>query len=163
MSCLQKNWIHPVYNTVITSCSRASKWPWSIVLLEQLISHQNSFRKANLYSFNATLSACERRGLWDSWMCTLTTNARKSGHSWFSIIELSSKCMWERSRMAKSFDVSLSFFFWSSYDPCDLWCYCSQLCGWICLGRCLEFLVRSDEFESTSLSWTLQLPYRVLP
>lgn len=54
----------PVYNTVITSCSRASKWPWSIVLLEQLISHQNSFRKANLYSFNATLSACERRGLW---------------------------------------------------------------------------------------------------
>ena len=54
----------PVYNTVITSCSRASKWPWSIVLLEQLISHQNSFRKANLYSFNATLRACERRGLW---------------------------------------------------------------------------------------------------
>ena len=53
----------PVYNTVITSCARASKWQWSICLLDRL-RHPKSHCKANLFSFNASLNACERRGLW---------------------------------------------------------------------------------------------------
>lgn len=53
----------PVYNTVITSCARASKWQWSICLLDRL-RNPKSHCKANLLSFNASLNACERRGLW---------------------------------------------------------------------------------------------------
>lgn len=52
-----------VYNTVITSCARASRWPWSLWLLEELISCESRPR-ANLLTFNAAIHACERRGLW---------------------------------------------------------------------------------------------------
>ena len=51
-----------VHNTVITSCARASRWPWSLWLLTELSESPKS--RANLLTFNAAIHACERRGLW---------------------------------------------------------------------------------------------------
>ena len=59
---LQYSSLFRCLHEVMTGCGRASRWVWALWLLGQL----RAECKANVFSFNAALHACERRGLWQT-------------------------------------------------------------------------------------------------
>ena len=60
-----------VYNAVITTCARASRWQWSLFLLAYLREAGSDTPVPNVISFNAAIHACERRGLWEQGLLLL--------------------------------------------------------------------------------------------